>query len=185
MSRVLSGRWKRDWHLTWGRRTWTGRTWLVLLLMLGLAVGYSLSWSTFVRLNTELIYHQQPSGAAVEWDGVTFRVTEIHRQARLDEGYDGDGLPTEGSSWVTAVLEVSGPNTAQVLGRCRLDLLGPDGRTWEQVWSADDLPRSCDEETGPGPALIHLTFEVPDQYVDQLYGLVVPSNSVHRQVIRP
>lgn len=185
MSRVLSGRWKRDWHLTWGRRTWTGRTWLVLVLMLGLAVGYSLSWSTYVRLNTELIYHQQPPGASAEWDGVTFRVTEIKREAKVDAGFDSDGTALEGSTWVTVVLEVAGPNTADVTGRCRLELLGPDGQTWEQEWLADDRPDSCDEETGPGPAPVYLTYQVPDEYVDQLAGVVIPSNTVHRQVIRP
>lgn len=185
MSRVLSGRWKRDWHLTWGRRTWTGRTWLVLLLTLGLAVGYALSWSTYVKLNTDLIYHQQAPGASVEWDGVTFTVVEVRTEAKVDAGFDESGLPLEGSSWVTVVLEVSGENTAEVMGRCRLNLLGPDGRTWEQAWLADDLPRSCDEDTGPGPAPVYLTYQVPNKYVDQLYGVVVPSNDIHRQVIRP
>lgn len=184
MSRVLSGRSRRDWHLTWGRRAWTGRSWLVLLLTLGLAVGYALAWSTYVKLNTDLLYHQQPPGATAEWDGVTFRVLDVHTEEKVDAGFDETGIALEGSSWVTVVLEVSG-ETADVMGRCQLQLLGPDGRTWEPEWLADDLPRRCDQDTGPGPTPIHLTYQVPDKYLDQLPGVVVPSNNIDRMVIRP
>lgn len=168
---------------------WRLRWILALLLVLGLATGYGVVWASYVKLHTVDIHHQQAPGAPGEWKGVTFRVLSIETQSFVDrapvQAPDQErGVPAPGAIWVTATVEVSGV-TDTVIGGCQLELLGPDGRTWQPVSVHDDLVRRCDSETGPAPTTLTLTYLVPEQWVDQLYGLIVQADSVHVQVIRP
>ena len=123
-----------SWHLTWGRRRWERRHFVILLLVLGLAATYCVGWVGWVRVNTELQFHQQPPGATASWDGVEFRVVSLQQVPTLDRGFEESGEPLPGSIWIEAVLEVRGA-TAEVSGGCSLKLLGPGGRQWESELS--------------------------------------------------
>lgn len=172
-----------------GTHAWRLRWFLALLLVLGLATGYGVIWSTYVKLHTIDIHHQQQPGASAERDGVTYRALSLRTQTFIDsapvQAPDQEpGTPAPGAIWVSATIEVSGI-TDTVFGGCQLELLGPDGRTWEPISIHDDLLRRCSDETGPAPTTVTLTYLVPEQWVDQLYGLIVQSDTVHVAVIRP
>jgi len=164
------------------------RGWLVFALVLALCVAYQLGWSHWVTVNTRIVYQQLPPGASAEWEGVTYTVTAL----QVVDAVAADGSDpveaVEGAAWVEATLEVRTDQPgglAKVVGRCQLELLGPDGIVWDSVLRYDDRPERCSDDTPGASATLVLSYQVPESRLSQLYGLVMPSNGAVRQVVRP
>lgn len=164
------------------------RSWLAMALVLAICVAYMLVWSWWVGRNTVITHQQQAPGTAAEWSGATFRVTALEVVDAVDATGDEPREAVEGAAWVEATVEVRVDRAGgfgDVRGLCELDLLGPDGMTWSPVLRYDDRPERCNDETPGTFVVLVFSYEVPESVLPRIHGLVVPSNSAVRQVIRP
>jgi hypothetical protein len=169
------------------RRTWTEnrpeghpqlplRTALFVTSVGAMVLLYLLWWTTYAGIHLQERFVQQPPGAAGQVRDTSIRLLSLTRSSLLDmQKYAGSPKQSSpGTVWVVAVLE-SVPEPGAPEFYCTLELLGPEGRRWEDVSEVNRHRPSCiSRDTTPNrPAEFESIFMIPERYADQIVGMAL------------
>ena len=166
-------------------RTLPIRTVLVTTAVGCLVLLYLLWWTTYVATHVEQRYTQRPPGEVGRIGGTSVRLLSLTSTVLLaDQKYDGPPEAAEpGTVWVVALLEATQePGAPEFF--CTVELLGPDGRTWEPQSNVTRTLPSCSSDLlKPGPPVRFETiFLVPERFVGQIVGVALPDPTVPDRV---
>ena len=151
---------------------------------------YLLWWTTYTGIHFDQRYTQRPPGATGQSGGTTIRVLSMTSTSRLaDQKYAGPPeAAAPGAVWVLAVLEATQPPGAAEY-YCTFELLGLEGRRWEDEGTFTRTLPSCGSDTvQPGPPVrFEAVFAVPERFVDQVAGVALldPAATDRVDVITP
>ena len=175
---------------------WVGRrrAWLLAGCAALMVLTYLLGWTAYATNGLSALGRLQQlapgqSGTAIgaEYRLLSLQVTE---QIRDQEYPDKSEIAGANAAWVVAEIEVV-RREAKPDYYCSFQLVGPDRRRWDS--DPPTLQRTlssfCREEELPvgRPGRVEVIFNIPSDYLDQIYGVAVPDASSRRAtpVLRP
>lgn len=157
------------------------RAWLWTACAACLVLSYLVAWSVYSRnhLPDYTRYRQLPPGAVASSSGADIGLVGLMHSQELSVTEGRSPAGAAGAVWVVATLQVV-PRSPTAHPTCSVELLGPDGRTWQEatVSAVRPLPTYCAKVTlHPGqPLRVEKIFEVPERYADQIYGVALPGD---------
>lgn len=143
---------------------------------------YLVVWTVYSmsHLSAYPRYVQLPPGVSAEHLQADFRLLSLVQTEELTAESGDSQVSAANTVWVVAELEVvqraRDPDFV-----CNTQLLGPDRRAWDVASLDVSRPRSMycsDEDMQIGrPYRFEQVYEVPAQYADGIYGVVVVNHS--------
>ncbi len=143
---------------------------------------YLVVWTLYsmTHLSAYPRYVQLPPGAAASSQQAEFRLLSLVQTDELAAESGAGQIAAAHSVWFVAELEVVQRARDPSFG-CSTQLLGPDHRAWDTASLDVSRPQStyCSEEDMQvaRPYRFEQVYEVPAQYADQIYGVVLVDHS--------
>ena len=176
--------------------TWTGRrrAWLLAGCAALLVLTYLVGWTAYAANGLTALgrLEQLPPGAPGSSYGAEYRVRSLTVTAEIRDqnSPDRSEVAAPGASWVVAEIEVIRRDEVPDY-YCSFELVGPDRRRWDpdgplvtrtttSFCKAEELPLGR-------PGRVEVIFEIPDVFLDRIYGVAVPDARSRKAtpVIRP
>lgn len=176
---------------------WTGRrrAWLLACCAFLAVLAYLVGWIAYATNGLTALgrLDQRPPGASGYAYGAEYRLLSLTRTLQIRDQDDDQGrseTATAGASWVVAEIEVTRREDVPDYF-CTFELVGPDRRRWDpdpplvtrtttSFCKAEELPLGR-------PGTVEVVFEIPDAFLDRIYGVAVPDTRTREAtpVIRP
>jgi hypothetical protein len=157
-----------------------------------LVVLYLLWWTTYATTHATdgaRFTRQLPPGAPGQVAGTSIRLLSLTRSERLaDQQFGGPPkLAAPRTTWVVARLEAVHQPGARDFP-CTIELLGPEGRLWDQQYEAS-RSTNCDMDKMKSgqPVQFEMVFLAPERFADQIVGVALldPAVADRDPVITP